>query len=353
MSDYDETLRKALEENAQLRSKHAETVREASSAQFAGRFRWAERIYWFYAIACVVLGVSLVNHFARSNDTKTLVGCAVLMLVVYETTVLLKLWFAMTGVKMSVLKDIKLLRLEVARLASAVGVRDPAEPPVEYEPMRAASQMERRLWLAACVVAAIATSTWSSRGSDSWSFLGPEFDGGQLSADSLITLAADGSATTVTDVTQTYDKHRPPRTFQYGLPRECSVRWIDSHGQELPYEVTPTGTENRYDVTVMQDALTGGTMKHTRITETPKAATVEDGVWTYKTHQDYGLPQNQLKITVCLPPGARVVSAEPKPLLEFEQEGRTGIRFQASRGMNEKLAYTIRYELASATDDER
>jgi len=345
MSEHDETLRRALEENALLRSKHAESLREASSAEFAGRYRWAERIYWFYAIACVVVGVSLINYFTRSDDTKTLIGCAVLMLVVYETTVLLKLWFAIAGVKMSVLKDVKLLRLEMVRLAEAVGVKDPAKPPVEYEPMRAASRLERRLWLAACVVAAIATSSWANRGSD--------FRDGELSADSAITLAADGSATTVTDVTQTYDSRHPPQAFQYGLPKECSVRWIDCQGQEMPYEVTPAGTENRYDVTVSGNALSAGTMKHTRIAETPQAATLKDGVWTYKTDTHYDLPQNRLKITVCLPPGAKVVAAEPRPLLEFKQDGRTCLRFQTFRGMNEKFAYTIRYELPSTTNDER
>ena len=79
----------------------------------------------------------------------------------------------------------------------------------------------------------------------------------------------------------------------------------------------------------------------------PQAATFEDGVWTYKTDILYSVRQNRLKITVNLPPGAKVVSVEPKPALELEQEGRTTIRFQASRGMNEKFAYTIRYELPS------
>ena len=135
MNDHDETLREALEENARLRSQHAESLREASSAQFSGRYRWAERIYWLYAIVCVVIGVSVINCFIRTDDTKSLIAYAVLLLVVYETTVLMKLWFAIAGMKMSVLKDVKLLRLEMVRLASAVGVKDPAEPLMEYEPM--------------------------------------------------------------------------------------------------------------------------------------------------------------------------------------------------------------------------
>ncbi len=343
MSEHDETLRRALEENALFRSKHAESLREASSAQFSGRYRWAERVYWLFAIACVVTGVSAINSFARSDDTKSLIGCAVVMLVVYESTVLLKLWFAIANMKMSVLKDVKLVRLEMARLASAVGVKDPAEPPVEYEPMRGAAPLERRLWLAACVVVAIAVSSWYSHGF--------EFGGGQLSADSVVTLAADGSATSVTDITQTY--HHRPQTFPFHLPKECKVRWIDPQGQEMSHKVSSAGIHNRYDVTVSENAVVDGTMKHTRITETPEAATFENGIWTYKSDILYSVRQNRLTITVNLPPGANVVSVEPKPTVELEQKGHTTIRFQASRGMNEKFAYTIRYELPSTTDDQR
>ena len=75
MSEHDETLRRALEENAMFRSKHAESLREASSAQFSGRYRWAERVYWLFAIACIVIGVSAFNSFIRSDDTKSLIGC--------------------------------------------------------------------------------------------------------------------------------------------------------------------------------------------------------------------------------------------------------------------------------------
>jgi hypothetical protein len=243
------------------------------------------------------------------------------------------------------MSQITLLRLETARLASAVGVKDPAEPPVEYEPMRGASRLERRLWLVACIVAALATSSWLSRGFG--------FGGGQLSAESVITLAADGDATSVTDITKMHHGLHRPQTFPFHLPNDCSVRWIDPQGQEMPYEVTPAGTHNRYVVTVSKNAFVDGTMNYTRITETPRAATFEDGVWTYKTDILYSLPQNRLKITVYLPAGAKVVSAEPKPSLEFSQEGRTGLRFQASRGMNEKFAYKIRYESPSTTDEER
>ena len=137
------------------------------------------------------------------------------------------------------------------------------------------------------------------------------------------------------------------------MPKECKVRWIDPQGREMPYKVTPAGSHNRYDVTISENTLVGGVLHYTQIAQIPQAAELEDVAWTYNTDIVYSLPENRLKITVLLPPGAKVVSTKPKPSIEFHQEGHTGLRFQASRGMNEKFAYTIRYQLPSTTDDGR
>ncbi|MCG8653594.1 MAG: hypothetical protein MI861_27400, partial [Pirellulales bacterium] len=93
MNEHDETLRKTLEEVKQLRSEREESLREVASTEYSSRLRGAERLYWMYAVVCVALGVAAINFFARSFDAKTLIGSAVIMLVLYETTVLMKLWF--------------------------------------------------------------------------------------------------------------------------------------------------------------------------------------------------------------------------------------------------------------------
>ena len=61
MSEHDDTLRKAMEENSRLRSQREESLRDASSAEFSGRLRTAERIYWAYALVCVAAFVSAMN----------------------------------------------------------------------------------------------------------------------------------------------------------------------------------------------------------------------------------------------------------------------------------------------------
>lgn len=337
MSEHDETLRKALEENVRLRSERAANLREGSSAEFRGRLRLAERVYWLYALVCVAIGVAAINGFIGSLDTKTLIGCAVIMLVVYETTVLMKLWFATAAMKLSVLKDVKLLRLEVARLATSVGAEGLAEPTVKYEPMRGTSRWERRLWVIACVVAAAAVSSWTRDRSD--------LGGGSLTDRTLVTIAPDGSATSVADIEQSHSSYHLPKEFPYFAPKEQRVRFLDPEGGEMPAKMTPADTHIRYDVTLSKAAFSSGKIRHTRISEIPKAAMLEDGVWSCEYDVMYSLRESRFTVTVSLPPGARLVSASPAPALEFDLGGRAALRFHATRGRNESFNCKMRYEL--------
>ncbi len=337
MSEHDDGLRRALEENARLRSEREESLREVASSEYSGRVRFAERIYWAYAIVCVALGVSAYHSFAQSFDVKTLLICAVVLLVVYETTVLLKLWFAIARMKMDVLKDVKLLRLEVAQMATAVGVENPSEPPVKYEPMRGVSGWERKLWLAACIAAAIAISTWSQE---------VEPRRTSLSAKSRVTLAADGSASVVTDVTKSHSMFSE-RTFSYHAPTQHVLRWIDSQGHELSVDVRPQGTHNRYDVEVTKGAVSEGQVRYTRIGTIPQAACEDGDVWTYEANTEYGHECNEFTETVVLPMGAELLSTNPAPTVQLDEGGRTAARFQGTRDKNEKFIYSVRYKLPS------
>ncbi len=347
MSEHDKTLQNALEENARLRSQREQSLREVASTEYSGHLRSAERIYWVYALACVSMGVSAINFFARSFDVKTLIGSAVVMLVLYETTVLMKLWFATAAMKMSVLKDMKLLRLEVARLATAVGVEEPSEPPVKYQPMRGASRLERRLWIAACVIVAIAVSSWTSL---AWHLGG----GGDSSTDTLVTLAADGSAEKQTETEKQYSSYYRPSGFSLYAPKDWNVRLLDPMGQEMPIEVAVTDTQHRHDVTFTDSVFVDGKVRYTQISEIPKAANLKGGVWTYHEGLRHVGGKRDFSIKILLPPDAKLLSAEPTADVDVEVDGdgRTRLRFQGTAIDDKQYIFTIRYELPSTSERE-
>lgn len=347
MSEHEDILKRALAENIQFKAEKADAVRKESTADFRKKMQWAERIMWIYLLACVVVGVLTLNAFGASDDTKTLLTCLLVLVVVYETTVLMKLWYVIAGTKIGVLKEIKQLRLEVSQLATAAGVASPSDVlSAKYEPVRGASKLERRVWLVVLIVAAAVASS-AAHGEYDWLF-----DGGQkLSADSLVTLAADGAATSVTTITQTHSGMSSMTSFPFHAPKTWTVRWVDSHGREMPYTTTPRGSHIRYDVSLPPHIESGEPTVYTRMAEIPQAATQTDDVWTYAGDTEYGFEQNDFTATVLLPPGAELVSVEPKPVLEFTPNGLLAFRFQGARGRNEKFEFKVRYRLAEVSGE--
>jgi len=339
MSEHDETLRKALQENARLRSEREESLREVASSEYSGHLRTAERIYWAYAIFCVAVGVAAVNFFARSFDTKTLIGCAVAMLVIYETTVLLKLWFHMARMKMAVLKEMKLLRLELARLATAVGMEKSSEPPIKYEPVRAGSSWERGLWVAACVTVAIAVSTWTAR---AWQLGGSR----DFSADTLVTLAADGSAEKRTQMSASYSSYYLPRGFPFYTPEDVNARFLDPLGHEMPVDVVVNSGQKRYDVRFTDNVFVDGKMQYTQVLTIPDAAAFENGNWIYQDGIRHAGGDKEYSTTILLPAGAELVSTEPTAEVDAA-DGRTQVRFKGVARDDVQYFFTVRYKLPS------
>ncbi|HYW78627.1 MAG TPA: hypothetical protein VE890_03585, partial [Thermoguttaceae bacterium] len=272
-----------------------------------------------------------------------LIGSAVVILVLYETTVLMKLWFATATMKMSVLQETKLLRLEVARLATAVGVEEPSEPPVKYEPMRGTSRTERGFWLTACMAVAVATSTWTSH---AWHLGG----GGDSSAEIVVNLAADGTAEKQTKTVKPYSSYYRPSGFSLYAPKECDVRLLDSMGQQLPVDVVAMDTQNRHDVTFTDGVFVDGQMRYTQIVKTPNAAILKDGVWTYQDGLQHVGSKKEFSMTIVPPRGAKLLAAEPTPATKVDEDGRTHLRFEGTAGDNKKFTFKIRYELPSTSE---
>jgi hypothetical protein len=143
------------------------------------------------------------------------------------------------------------------------------------------------------------------------------------------------------------------KEFPYFAPTDYQVRFIDPEGREIPLEVTPEGTHNRHKVVLSDAVFSGGKISYTRITEAPHVAKQQDNVWTYYSDILYSGRENRFTITVSLPTGAKVLSSEPAPTVEFDQDGRKALRFQAKRGKNQKFSYSIRYELPPADEQDK
>lgn len=348
MSEHEDALKRALAENDRFKAEKADLLKKQSTAEFSGRLKFAERIMYAYLLGCVIIGVPVLNVFILSGDLKTLITCLLVLVVVYETTVLLKLWYVVAGTKISVLRDIKLLRLEISQLSTAVAAGKGMEAGGEkYEPAQGLSKIERRLWLV--VIAAIAMFLGgSSAGGFAW-FSG---DSRKVEDNTLVALNADGSAVSTTDIVETkLGAAAPiagmfsPSSFSFYAPAARKISWFDSQGRKLNFSSKQQDSHTCYDVECPKRDLADGRLVYTYVMEIPDAAKQTDGVWTYANDTCYGSNQNSFTVTVLLPEGAELVSAEPQPAMEFNKNGCRGLRLQGERGMNEKFAYKLSYRL--------
>ena len=339
MSQPQDNLEKALAQNGSFDPQRAKELKQKALAKLNTKMRWVGRIT--FIVLCLETWILLFAfyHFMQVSDTKLLLLYAFVMLVCFESTILMKLWYWVMNDKISVLKELKLLRLELPR-GDAVSVLEDADKPRGW--LRSLRWAERIFWWGLLIAGIVAIDVVKIRDiPPQWHFR----PGDTLTRQACVTLAPDGSASVVTDVSCQYEGFARRTGFTAHFPKSWSVRWIDSGGQELSAAATPVDDETRYDVLLDKPVYPGQRYSYVSIADYPNAAEREGDVWTYSTHKTYDYGTNEYVETVVLPNGARIVSATPWPAATFTLNNKTTVRFESKRGPNERFQYTIRYRL--------
>jgi hypothetical protein len=332
-------LKKALAENGSFDPQKAEELKRKAVGAFEAKMRKTERIY--FVNMCVVswLLVFALFYFLQASTTKAIITSGLLALVFFEATILLKLWYWIMNNKISVLKAIK--QIEVG--GSATGDDDTFGAGRKLEgPLKGLSSRERAVWTVALIAGCVLVVAVKAPNAPSWT--GPCI----LTSNTCVTLAADGSGSTVTDQSFINEGMDPTqRTFNYYSPKSHPVRFTDGSGRELPVTTSVEGDHVRYNVTLPHRIGPGQRFGYIQISKGPGLARREGDTWVYSSGQTPGCDTNEMSDTVVLPEGAQIISAEPWPVAQFTLGGKTGVRFQAIRGLSESFKYTVRYRLAA------
>lgn len=335
--EHDSDFKKALAENGSFDPQKADELRQKTVGNFEAKMRKAERYLWAYMCVLCWLVVFTFFHFMQSSTTKALLFYGILMVVFVESTILMKLWYWIMNNKISVLKAIKQVELGGAEAADteAFGAGRKMEGP-----LTGLSRRERAAWWAALIVGCALVG--AVKAADM-----PRAGNRTVTRDGCVTLAANGNGTVVireSFVNEGIDSVQD--TLSYFSPKSHKVRFIDSHGREMPVSVSPQGESVRYDVNPPHPIWPGQRFSYTWISERPQTAKQEGDTWTYSFEYNYGFNTNELSETVVLPEGAEIVSAEPWPVAQFTLGGKPSVRFEAVRGRNEPFRFTVRYRLA-------
>ena len=128
MDKLEKQLRKVLEKNGVFDANKSETLRKEMTQMIFQKFEsdmsTVKVVFWIFLVisaAMMVGGMLFINH---EKGTRGMIFAAVVTMIGYNSTVLMKLWYWVVSTKLNILKEIKQLQLQIAELAGE-------EPPTE------------------------------------------------------------------------------------------------------------------------------------------------------------------------------------------------------------------------------
>ena len=182
MSEHENELKKALAENGNFDADKASNDANRASRWFDSRLKWSGRISWMRLILVVVVFEFAFVKFYGAASTRAMIGYAAMMVItiILVGVIAVQSWVAST--KISVLREIKLLRLEcLGRPTEQVALSALEAFPIVASTRRALSFWEYIAWLLALTVVAgasvfvtqwLSSPFWGSWPSDMTQFRG-------------------------------------------------------------------------------------------------------------------------------------------------------------------------------------
>ncbi len=123
MQTIDERIREALDaDDAELYDKLAEPSMFGRAVEVLhGRVKWMNRIMWVTAVLIMGVGVYTLVRFFQAEEVRDMLIWGGGFMFAMTAVSMLKLWFWMEMQTNSVLREVKRVELQVARLASKAG----------------------------------------------------------------------------------------------------------------------------------------------------------------------------------------------------------------------------------------
>lgn len=119
MTDLDDTIRRAMDaeaEHALLDMTRRETLFSELSDMLRGASRGLTIFAWFIMLLQMALAVFCAIRFFQSPETRFQIAWAIGFIMAFMGIGLLKLWFYMLAHRTKIIREIKRLELQVARL---------------------------------------------------------------------------------------------------------------------------------------------------------------------------------------------------------------------------------------------
>jgi hypothetical protein len=337
MSENDNELREALAQDGTFDARKAAEIKQQIVVDFGAKLRKVERTMWAFLLLCLCMMLLAACAFSHSSGVKELILYAVGFLVFYESTVLMKLWYWVANTKISVLKEIKLLRL-----GRSVDIEPAGGFWWKWLRTDGVSRWERIFWtMVVCVVAAFTGIIMVNGGTMPGINLGAG-----LTCEEHVLLNADGGGVVTTTVEACNESKWPMASLAFQADVDDEVQWLDDRGRPLTVECKVKDHRKNYTVDLPKLVMPGESFKYTRIVKSPALAKRQnDGVWVYDFNKSYDHTRNDVRALVRIPEGAKCeafwVRGSYRSVWQWDRQSLADGR----RDRDKPIDFTVKYRM--------
>ena len=119
MDNLEQELKKALKKNGDFDIDKSETLRkETVQMWYSKNLRKTKTIFWIFYLCSI--GMMIVGYIGLRTAASTvgMLSWVLFFMIGFNSTILMKLWYWVIDTKLSVLKEMKQLQLQIAEQTS-------------------------------------------------------------------------------------------------------------------------------------------------------------------------------------------------------------------------------------------
>lgn len=159
-----------------------------------------------------------------------------------------------------------------------------------------------------------------------------------------VELFSDGYAICTSESTYENTSKEPVETHSFINSQDTIDKVLDEKGNELPFKITHKESYYQYTVKLIRPVQPGEEYILKYVGKKIKKAEKQDDKWSYdRSHVP--IPETDYTETVKFPSGAKLISVEPKPAEQSEENGSPVLVFKKHLQENEAFKCKIEYKL--------
>ncbi len=121
MDNLEQELKKALKKNGDFDIDKSETLRkEIVQMWYSKNLRKTKIIFWIFYLCSIGMMIGGYIGLRTADNTVGMLSWVLFFMIGFNSTILMKLWYWVIDTKLSVLKEMKQLQLQITELKNEV-----------------------------------------------------------------------------------------------------------------------------------------------------------------------------------------------------------------------------------------